>query len=184
MTDLTEEERDVVLARMDRSALSRCVLNPTTYANGVIYLGINLTLASISGFLPTIIASFGYTNAQAQLFTVPPYAVAFVLTLLISYFSDRSQSRGIFVIVCMLLSATGFAILLGVTQNNQVRYFATFLVVTGAFACIPLMLSWAANTAGSHSAAAVRLGMMNSLGQCFSSKYRSILSSKIILIIS
>lgn len=49
MTDLTEEERDVVLARMDRSALSRCVLNPTTYANGVIYLGINLTLASISG---------------------------------------------------------------------------------------------------------------------------------------
>ena len=87
MTDLTEEERDVVLARMDRSALSRCVLNPTTYANGVIYLGINLTLASISGFLPTIIASFGYTNAQAQLFTVPPYAVAFVLTLLISYFS-------------------------------------------------------------------------------------------------
>lgn len=37
--------------------------------------------------LLTIIASFGYTNAQAQLFTVPPYAVAFVLTLLISYFS-------------------------------------------------------------------------------------------------
>jgi hypothetical protein len=68
----------------------------------------------------------------------------------------------------MLLSAIGFAILIGVPHSNGARYFATFLVVLGAFSNIPLMLSWAANTAGSHSAAAVRLGFMNSVGQCFS----------------
>jgi len=134
----------------------------------LIYLGLNLSLGSVSGFLPTIVKSFGYTNSRAQLFTVPPYAVAFVGTIACSYLSDRVRSRGPFVVVLMLLSAIGFAILIGVPHNNSARYFATFLVVLGAFSNIPLMLSWAANTAGSHSAAAVRLGFMNSVGQCFS----------------
>ena len=129
-----------------------------------------MTLGSVSGFFPTIIASFGYTNARAQLFTVPPYAVAFVGTIIASYLSDRFRSRGIFVIILQLLSAVGFAILLGVPNNNAVRYFATFLAVLGCFSNGPLMLSWAANTAGSHSAAAVRLGFMNAMGQTFSSQ--------------
>lgn len=154
----------------DRSAFPRVFKTHTTYLNGLIYLGLNLSLGSVSGFLPTIVKSFGYTNSRAQLFTVPPYAVAFVGTILCSYLSDRVRSRGPFVITLMLLSAIGFAILLGVPHNNSARYFATFLVVLGAFSNIPLMLSWAANTAGSHSAAAVRLGFMNSVGQCFSSK--------------
>ena len=128
-----------------------------------------MTLGSVSGFLPTIITSFGYTNARAQLFTVPPYAVAFVGVICICYISDRLRSRGIFVVILMLLSAMGFAILLAVPHNHRARYFATFPAVLGCFCNGPLMLSWASNTSGSHSAAAVRLGFMNAMGQTFSS---------------
>lgn len=137
-----------------------------------------MTLGSVSGFFPTIISSFGYTNARAQLFTVPPYAVAFVGTVAISYLSDRLKSRGIFVVCLMLLSAVGFTILIAVPGNNSVRYFATFLAVLGCFGNGPLMLSWAANTAGSHSAAAVRLGFMNAMGQTFSGGSKSLHLSK------
>jgi hypothetical protein len=183
---VNEQERELVIRRLqdegvsnshhfDRSAFRPVLLNPTTYLNGVVYAGLNLSLASISGFLPTIIQSFGYTAARAQLFTVPPYACATVMTLFISWSSDRTRQRGVFVIVSMLLSAVGFAILLGVTQDNAVRYFATFLIVTGAFSCIPLMLSWAGNTAGSHTAAAIRLGVMNGMGQICSSEWKRVL---------
>lgn len=155
----------------DKSAFLRVFSTHTTYLNCLIYLGLNLSLGSVSGFLPTVIKTFGYTASRAQLMTVPPYAVAFVVTILCSYLSDKVRSRGPFVVVLMLLSAIGFAILIGVERNQHARYFATFLVVSGAFSNIPLMLSWAANTGGSHSAAAVRLGFMNSVGQCFSSKW-------------
>lgn len=44
----------------------------------------NLTLASVGGFLPTIIKGFGYSNARAQLFSVPPceYSLPRLITLL------------------------------------------------------------------------------------------------------
>ncbi|KAL1409732.1 hypothetical protein Q8F55_003729 [Vanrija albida] len=176
---ISPEERDLIHARLadagvshthtfDRSALPHVFRSRTTYLNGLVYLGLNLSLGSVSGFLPTVIKSFGTTSsARAQLLTVPPYAVAFVGTLAVSSLSDRARRRGVFVVALMLLSAVGFTILLAV-HNSHARYFATFLVVLGAFSNIPLMLSWAANTSGSHSAAAVRLGFMNSVGQCFS----------------
>lgn len=178
---ITSTERDLTLKRLgrdtgvtlahkfDKSAFGRVFRTRTTYLNGLVYLGLNLSLGSVSGFLPTIIKTFGFSNARAQLMTVPPYAVAFVGTVTISYMSDRLRMRGPFVVTLMLLSAVGFAILIAVPTNNAARYFATFLVVLGAFSNIPLMLSWAGNTAGSHSAAAVRLGFMNAFGQCFSS---------------
>ena len=187
-TDLSQAEREVVVSRLEdpghssshgfsRSAVKRALSQPTTYLNGLIYMGLNLTLASVSGFLPTIIESLGHTAAKAQLYTVPPYAVAFVCTVCISSLSDHFRRRGLFVILCMVLAGVGSIILLAVPHHGGVRYFATFLAVSGAFSNIPLMLSWAANTSGSQSAAAVRLGVMNTIGQSFSSRLSLLLHS-------
>lgn len=43
----------------------------------------SLPLYTLSLFLPTIIKQLGYTAAQAQLMTIPPYAVATVLTVIV-----------------------------------------------------------------------------------------------------
>ncbi|EEB97067.1 hypothetical protein MPER_03692, partial [Moniliophthora perniciosa FA553] len=63
------------------------------YTGGIIYFGLNASLASTSAFLPTIIKSFGNSSADSQLLTVPPYAVAAVVLTLLSAASDRLQSR-------------------------------------------------------------------------------------------
>lgn len=177
---LTEEERSLAIARLATSHSSgehtkkfqwsgfrRAITDYKIYMCSVIYLGINLTLASVSGFLPTIITSLGYSNANAQLYTVPPYACAAIFMILTSFLSDRSHCRGLFVAGVMIVACIGWIILLVVVNNEHVRYFATFLVVMGSFAAIPLMLSWVSNNAGNESQRAVELGMLNGIGQCF-----------------
>ena len=117
----------------DLSALKPVLLSHTTYLNAFLYMSHNLSLASLSGFFPTIISGLGYTDADAQLYTVPPYAVAFVGTLAFSYISDRTHQRGIWIAFLLILNVIGPAILIAVPDNNSVRYFATFLFLLGAF---------------------------------------------------
>ncbi|UJR11614.1 hypothetical protein I4U23_015796 [Adineta vaga] len=60
------------------------VVNVGNDENSVILIKAN----SISGFLPTIITSLEYTNAQAQLYSVPPY-VCVAVPLLLSWVSNN-----------------------------------------------------------------------------------------------
>jgi MFS family permease len=177
---LTAEERTLATTRLTNSCLGgadtkkfqwsgfrRAITDYKIYLCGVIYLGVNLSLASISGFLPTIIASLGYSNADAQLYTVPPYVCAAAFMILTSFISDRVHCRGLFVAGVMMISCIGWIILLAVVDNQHARYFATFLTVMGSFAAVPLMLSWVSNNSANESQRAVELGMLNGIGQCF-----------------
>ena len=177
---LTAEERALATARLTTSHSSgahtrkfqwsgfrRAITDFKIYLCGVIHLGISLTVGSISGFLPTIISSLGYSNADAQLYTVPPYACATVFMILASFLSDRFRCRGLFVAGAMMISCTGWIILLAVVDNQHARYFASFLLVMGSFAAIPLNLSWVSNNSANESQRVVEFGILNAIGQCF-----------------
>ncbi|KAJ1725515.1 hypothetical protein LPJ53_000330 [Coemansia erecta] len=64
----------------------------------VIYIGVNVPLASYQSFLPTIVKLMGYTNAKAQLMTVPPYALG------ANYAGACLVAMGIYPIVPLMLS--------------------------------------------------------------------------------
>ncbi|KAI1932588.1 hypothetical protein LOZ58_003758 [Ophidiomyces ophidiicola] len=107
-----------------------------------------LTMTSLSIFLPSILNSMGYTAIQSQLMSVPPFAWSTVVCLCIAYASDRTKSRGVWLLGVMPFTAAGFLVLILVTQP-AVRYFATFLALTGAFTCSPMLVAWTVdNTAG------------------------------------
>lgn len=59
------------------------------YAHYAIYFGISTPFSSLSLFTPTITAGLGFKDLTAQLMTVPPYAVAYVMTLLVSWSADH-----------------------------------------------------------------------------------------------
>ncbi|OCB91312.1 MFS general substrate transporter [Sanghuangporus baumii] len=77
-----EKERKIALERVNRAISSdigykvkkshiwAALKDWRVYVGGVIFFGLNCGFASISAFLPTIIKSFGFTNAIAQLLTV------------------------------------------------------------------------------------------------------------------
>lgn len=107
-------------------------------------LGTLCPLYSFSLFLPTIIAGLGYKGTQAQLLTVPPYAVAAALTIFVGWFADRTRWRGYCNMVTVCFGIVGFCMLLG-SKNIHVQYAGTFLGAAGIYPAIPNSLSWASN---------------------------------------
>ena len=60
----------------------------------ITYLCMGIGVSSLSLFAPTIVQGIGYTGLAAQLFTIPPYACAYVVTLASAYVSDKYMWRG------------------------------------------------------------------------------------------
>ncbi|KAF8814977.1 MFS general substrate transporter [Phlegmacium glaucopus] len=177
-TFLTERERRIALDRMNRATsgdkgavvqkahVYAALRDWRIYMGGVIYFGLNNALSAISAFLPTIITTFGFTNARAQLLTVPPYAVAAVILVSFSYASDKLQTRGIFMSIACTLGGIGYLILLTVAHNNHARYFATFCIVSGTYTTIGLTIAWYAHNLGSETKKAAGIPMFMAIGQC------------------
>ncbi|KAI0738941.1 MFS general substrate transporter [Daedaleopsis nitida] len=171
-----ERERGIALARINRGATAdvgrrlqkKHILFALTdwrvYLGGVMYLAAGSAASSISAFLPTIIKSFGFTNAIAQLLTLPPYLVAAVVFFLVCYSSDRMQSRGPFVAATCSLGAVGYILLLAVTSNPHVRYFATFCITSSLYCLMCMMLAWFSHNVGSESKRATVIPLVQSVG--------------------
>lgn len=94
----------------------------------------NITVLSISFFLPTIIKGIypGRTAVQQQLLTVPPYIVGGFFVLLITTLSWRFDHRQWFLAITGPTAMAGFSILLA-TLDANVRYAAIFLTASTAF---------------------------------------------------
>lgn len=114
------------------------------YAFAIIYMGCDGALYAFSLFLPTIINELGYTSTKANLLSVPPYAVAAILTIAIGYIADRTRQRGLCNIFVAFLGIIGFAMLLG-SGKASVNYAGTFLGALGIYPCIANTISWASN---------------------------------------
>ncbi|KAG6004048.1 hypothetical protein E4U21_001444 [Claviceps maximensis] len=119
-----------------------------TYNGMFIYMGPVMSLYSFSVFLPTIIQSMSFTTpdqiVRNQLLSVPPYAVAAVLTVLVGFWSDRAQRRGVFIMGSAVIAIVGFVMLIA-TTNPAVQYAGTFLCAMGIYPPISLTIAWVAN---------------------------------------
>ncbi|KAK4239413.1 major facilitator superfamily domain-containing protein [Achaetomium macrosporum] len=111
-----------------------------------IYMGCDMPLYAFSLFLPTIINNLGWNTSvvRSQLMSVPPYAAAAILTVIIGFVADRTRARGLCNICVSLLGVAGFAMLLA-TDNAAVQYAGTFLAALGIYPCISNTITWVAN---------------------------------------
>lgn len=117
------------------------------YIHMLITIGIYTPVYSFSLFLPTIIRNMGYSNTQAQLMSVPPYAVGCVVTISAGYFADRLKKRGPFMLCFSAIALCGWVMLISTTIPS-VQYTGTFLACAGIFACVPLGVAWNGNNIG------------------------------------
>ncbi|GAA5936454.1 uncharacterized protein JCM15063_001891 [Sporobolomyces koalae] len=172
---LTQEERNIIdrrlaadvpkgatVASSDRfswrefpSPWIRCALkSELTTSTG-------MTLYALAYFTPPIVQTFGYSPVQTQLLTVPPFACAFLVTLLTAWISDRSGQRGLCAIAMSVLALVGY-IMFYKSLLTSVRYVALFLAITGVYSTAPALCTWiSVNSAGHYrKSTAVALGFI------------------------
>ncbi|KAJ9633858.1 hypothetical protein H2204_006644 [Knufia peltigerae] len=109
-------------------------------------------------FTPSIVRSMGYSSIRTQLMTVPPYAVAFLLSIFVAYFSDRYQMRGIPMICTLLLSLIG-VIMFYVGRTVAVRYTGLFFLLGGIYSNGPCLIAWIPNNTAGHTRRATAIAM-------------------------
>lgn len=80
------------------------------YLHYFAFVAFGVTFSSISLFAPTIVAGLGYQGLDAQLFTVPPYAIAFIVTVLIAWQTDRHGLRSWGCFACLFLAGVAFLV--------------------------------------------------------------------------
>lgn len=80
------------------------------YAHYIAFISSSVAFSSNSLFAPTIVAGLGYTGIDAQLFTVPPYAVAFFVTITVAWVSDRYEMRSLGTFCSLLIAGVSFVV--------------------------------------------------------------------------
>lgn len=174
-TFLSEEERARVYARLKASNdatrdeafswknVSMALKDPKVWLYGLGFHTMSLPLYTLSLFLPTIIKALGYTAAQAQLLTVPPYSVATVLTLAVAVASKKTKIRAPFIMGTSSLAIVGYIILLSSTKPG-VSYFGTILAAAGIYPSVAIVLSWPANNVSGQTKRATANALQISIG--------------------
>ncbi|KAL6712740.1 hypothetical protein ACLMJK_009678 [Lecanora helva] len=137
--------------------------DPKCWLYGLGFHTMSLPLYTLSLFLPTIIKELGYTAAQAQLLTVPSYAVATVLTIIVAVLSERLKCRAPFIMASSSLAAIGYIGLLA-SRKAGVRYFGTILAAAGIYPATAIVLSWPANNVSGQTKRATANAMQISIG--------------------
>ncbi|KAJ8463200.1 hypothetical protein ONZ45_g17665 [Pleurotus djamor] len=147
--------------------IGRAFALPQVWFLAIIFFFSGCTLYSLAYFTPSIVQGLGFTSTRAQLMSVPPFAVAFVCSAIISFVSDRYHCRGLAIIFCSILCVIGFGMFLGSTKHS-VQYGSLFLSITGTYCAAPALSTWSANNAAPHvrRATAIAIGfiMTNSGG--------------------
>jgi sugar phosphate permease len=141
--------------------------NPQVWFVAIAFFCDGTTTYALAYFTPSIISGLGYTAARAQLMSVPPFAVGFVVSLIAAFVSDRYRCRGIVSIVHSLFCVIGFAMFLG-SKSHNVQYGSLFLSITGTYTVAPTLSAWNSNNSAPQTrrATAIAIGfiMTNSGG--------------------
>ncbi|KAM0745965.1 MFS general substrate transporter [Meredithblackwellia eburnea MCA 4105] len=179
---LTEEEKEIATARLQTRAqpapvqveatkgtlVRRGFTAVPTWLCAFGYLSTNVSVQGVSLFLPTILKALypGMSTVQVQLRTVPPYIVAFVWTLFLSYMSDRLNRRGIVLLISSPFAIAGYIVFVGTKLTDiHARYAGAFLCILGAFPIGPFTMSWAINNAATDTERGIASGLVPGFGQ-------------------
>ncbi|ODM22277.1 hypothetical protein SI65_03123 [Aspergillus cristatus] len=119
---------------------------------GWMYFGQVVTAYGYAYFAPTIIQTYGYSSIKTNLYSIPPWAVAFIFSMMVAYLSDKVKHRYAFTMVPMLIAIAGYGILLNVHGKDQknTQYGALFLVTSGCYSAMPVIVCWFTMNLGGH----------------------------------
>ncbi|ETS81469.1 hypothetical protein PFICI_06471 [Pestalotiopsis fici W106-1] len=116
---------------------------PRMLAHYAAYIANVVLQGSFTFYSPTIVTGLGYASIQAQLMTVPPWVVGFVVAILLSYSADHFNARGWHVAGASIAGGIGWVTAGSLPHDAYTaRYGCLCLAAAGAFPCAPAMTNW------------------------------------------
>ncbi|KAF5353447.1 hypothetical protein D9756_008145 [Leucocoprinus leucothites] len=159
---LTEEEKEAITAHIERDRpvllngghfhlkeVGRALISPQVVMLNIINFFDGTTIFGLAIFMPTIVNTLGFPPIRSQLLTVGPFAAAFVVTLVISWASDRYKSRTIPLVCSSVLAAIGYIMYL-CTNHRFTLYGSLFLTASGVYSIPPVSCAWISNNSEPH----------------------------------
>lgn len=118
--------------------------------------------------MPSITKSMGFSNANAQLLTMPPYIAGAISAITLSALSDRFQWRFIFIFCQMGVVLLGFCVLRPLAANieNQIAacYIGVMLICIGQYPTNPAGSAWIASNLAPDTKRAMGIALNICLG--------------------
>ncbi|KAK0204609.1 MFS transporter [Desarmillaria ectypa] len=138
-----ESSKSMGYATMTWAGAKTTLMDWRLYLHHFADLVVLVPLTSISLFAPTIVDGLGYEGRDAQLFTVPPFAAAFVATVSISWAADRYRVWSMCAMVSMVLAGVTFLVHGTLPPTSfKARYAMLCLGTTFAFMSTPSLVAW------------------------------------------
>ncbi|KAI0370672.1 MFS transporter [Pilatotrama ljubarskyi] len=174
---LSEEERELATQRIKGVAslghdriiwkeAKATLMDWRLYAHYIAYISNSVPFSSNSLFAPTIVAGLGYKGLDAQLFTVPPYAIGFVVTVTVAWLADRYEKRSIATSCSMIIAGVSFIVQGALPPDAfKTRYVFLCIALSFSFACTPPSLSWLTANLRSTGAATLAIPVNVAFGQ-------------------
>lgn len=125
------------------------------WLGGLMYFGLIVPAYGYAYFSTTIIMTYKFNAIETQLRSVPPWAGAFVMAMVVAVVSDWMRHRFLFAILPILFSISGFAILFNVHDNIDVMYMALFFIAAGTYSAMPVIVCWFNMNLGGHHRRAI-----------------------------
>ncbi|OQD87507.1 hypothetical protein PENANT_c005G08786 [Penicillium antarcticum] len=172
---LAEEERQFIQFRLKNdsdatinekftwSAVLDAFKDPKVWLYGLGFHTMSLPLYTLSLFLPTIIKELGFSAAKAQLLSVPPCAVAFVLTIGVAIASENTRIRAPFIMGSSALGCIGYILLLS-QHRAGVSYLGIIFAAAGIYPAVAIVLSWPANNISGQTKRCIANALQISIG--------------------
>ncbi|KAF2142006.1 uncharacterized protein K452DRAFT_326570 [Aplosporella prunicola CBS 121167] len=135
------------------------------YVHYAVYFGISTPFSSLSLFTPSITAGLGYEGLQANLMTVPPYAVAYVVTVAVAWSADHFNARAFHSACFATIGAAGFLASAVLPPDAYLHRYGCLIVASaGAFSCIPPLLGWLSSNMFNTAATGLAIALNISFG--------------------
>ncbi|QGI77157.1 unnamed protein product [Fusarium fujikuroi] len=106
--------------------------------------------------MPTILTGMGYTSSDAQLMTIPPYAIGAISAYLFAIFADKYSWRAPFIL--------GLNAVFNIEDNIAVCYFAVCLACFGMYPILPGVNAWNVANTPDPAKRSVNIGLLVCVG--------------------
>ena len=172
---LTPKEREYVISRLKEDGdavrdekfnwggVIQALKDPKVWLYGICFHTVGVPISSLGTFLPTVINELGYTPAQAQLLSIPPYILTFILTMVAAVYAERTKLRAPFIIASSALAIVGFIILI-VSYRPGVAYGGAVLATSGSYCTAAIVAGWPANNVSGQTKRAIASAVQISVG--------------------